>query len=263
MEKIISFGTLKGGTGKTTTVFSVAAILSEKGYKVLAIDVDPQANLTSNMNVDEMMPGYKSIKDLYECSGIPPQDVIIKSPISKLPNLDLIGSTISLTSTEMKIISYPKREYILSNYFKSNSQLFEMYDFIIFDTNPSMSILNQNCFFMSDGIILVTDIGVNSLRGLEVFIAIWEDILNRVKRKTNIKGIIINKYDQTSSISKEFIEYVREDSELKNLIFKTYIPYSKEIPESELESEPINVFDKKSKAFKAYNDFADELINRL
>lgn len=263
MGKVITFGTLKGGTGKSTSVFSTAGILAERGYRVLIIDVDPQANITSNLGIDETLDGYVGVKELFEDEKLDVNRAIIKAPIKELPTLDIIGSTIALTSTEMRIISFAGREFLLKKYIKRNREVFDKYDYILVDTNPSMSIINQNSFVVSNGIVLVSDIGVNSLRGLEVFIALWEDILDRLDMENNIKGILVNKYNDRSTMSQEFIEYCKEDEDIKKLMFNTCIPSSIRLPECELERLPINLIDKRSISYIAFNAFVDELISRL
>ncbi|MDP4145768.1 MAG: ParA family protein [Bacillota bacterium] len=263
MSKIITFATLKGGTGKSTTAFSTAGILAERGYKVLVIDVDPQANITSNFSIDETIEGYKGIREVFDNERTPVVEVVTKSPIPELPTLDVIGATIGLTATEMKIISLGGREFILKRYFKSNKEFFDQYDFIIFDTNPSLSIINQNTYVISDGIVLVSDIGMNALKGLEMFTALWEDISQRLVIDDNLKGVIVNKFDKRNSIAREFVQYCEEDKELQKLVFKNYVPLSLRFTECELSRKPINLIDKESKAYKAVNGFIDELLARL
>ncbi|HEY5563121.1 MAG TPA: AAA family ATPase [Clostridiaceae bacterium] len=263
MSKIITFGTLKGGTGKTTAVFSSSGILSERGYKVLVIDADPQGNVTSNLGVDETKQGYLCIKDILEKDYLIPEDVVIKAPLIELPNLDLIGSSMTLTSTEMNIISLTGREYLLRKYIKKHNKFFNQYDFILIDTNPSMSIINQNSFIASDKIIIVSDLGVNSLKGIELFIALWEDILLRLDMKNNICGILINKVIKHSHISNEFMEYCKEEEDINKLLFKTCISDSEILPICELDNKPINISYKGTEVYGEFSAFVDELLERV
>lgn len=263
MRKIITFGTLKGGTGKSTTVFSTAGILAERGYRVLIVDVDPQANITSNLGIDETLEGYIGIKELFEDERINPEKAIIKGPIRELPTLDIIGASMGLTSTEMRIISYPGREYLLKKYFRKYNSTFNRYDYIIFDTNPSMSIINQNSFVVSDAIVIVSDIGINSLKGLELFVALWEDIVDRLDIDNNIKGLLINKYNSKSSISREFVEYCHEEDDIRRLLFHSFIPADERISECELSRKPVNLIYKNNEICDKYNSFVDELISRV
>ena len=263
MGKIITFATLKGGTGKSTSVFSTAGILAERNYKVLVVDVDPQANITSDLGVDETVESRVGIKEILEDGKISPESAIIKAPIKELPTLDLIASSMALTSTEIMIITYVGREFLLKKYFRKNKEFFDQYDYIIFDTNPSMSIVNQNSLVVSDAVVIVSDIGINALKGFELFVAIWEDIQDRLDLESNVKGLLINKYEKESSFSKEFIEYCNDEEDTKKLLFKSMIPLNVIMPECELIKKPINLVDKNTEAYKQFNNFVDELISRI
>ena len=134
--KFLAVGTLKGGVGKTTTVVSLAAILAEQGNKVLIIDADPQANTSTYLGLDETTENYKSILDIFENRTINPKDVVASTYIE---NLDIIGSTILLTATEKKFATISFAEQQLNKYINRNLDFFNNYDYIIADTNPSMS----------------------------------------------------------------------------------------------------------------------------
>jgi cellulose biosynthesis protein BcsQ len=98
--KVIVFGTLKGGTGKTTVAFNVGGILAEE-HKVLFIDVDPQSNLSDNVGIDTADQNGWTIRDVFrEPLKTKPKDVITKTPMWQFENLDIIASHIRLTATE-------------------------------------------------------------------------------------------------------------------------------------------------------------------
>ena len=148
--KVIAFGTLKGGTGKTTVAFNVGGILAEE-HKVLFIDVDPQANLSDNAGVDTTDQTGATIRDVFgDWKETKADDVITKSPIWQLPNMDIIASHIRLTATEHQLVSAPGRERILQKWMERNKDVLSQYDYIILDTNPSMGIVNQNAFMTAD-----------------------------------------------------------------------------------------------------------------
>lgn len=133
---IITIGTLKGGTGKTATIFNLAGLLAEK-YKVLLIDCDPQTNLSLNCGVDITVKNLKTIVDIFQDS-VAAENVIFKNPMKELKNIDIIPSSIKLTATELQIVSKAGRENILRNFMLRNQKLLNEYDYILLDTNPSM-----------------------------------------------------------------------------------------------------------------------------
>lgn len=259
---IITFATLKGGVGKTMVAFNIAGILAEEGKKILVVDVDPQGNISNNFGLDRTKLENTTINNVFEAKNDSIHSIIIKGKIEGLPTLDIISSSIFLFQTEINMMSLAGRELILKNYFEDNKDILNEYDYIIFDTNPSMSVINQNVFVISDSIILVSDVSMNSIEGAELFIALWEDTRKRIRKDDNIKGLLINNFDKRLKISTDFIEYCSTNDELKELIFKTLINRNVKLKESELEASPINIYDKKSKGYESFLDAKNEMIER-
>lgn len=273
---IISVATLKGGAAKTTSAVSLSSILAEQGKKVLFIDIDPQANGTSNLGVDEfneldnqegeeleLKENFVSAIQLYENPNCNAKDIIVKTPIEELPTLDIIPGSLLLTATELKLNSKTGREFILRNFFKRNAAVFNQYDYIIFDTNPYMSIVNQNAYVISDAIILTTNCSMNSLRGLKLFKVLWKEIREVFDLPDNIKGILITKFNKVPKLQRDFIDYIKNNDRYKDLLFKTIIPIHAKMEDAETASQPINLYDKNGKSNAAYTEFTKELLNRL
>ena len=187
--KIIAFGTLKGGTGKTSTLFNLGGLLAEH-HKVLLVDADPQFNLTSNAGVSVTNMGLRTLKDVFE-GNVTAREAIYKSPIKALSNLDIIPSSIQLTATELNIVNFAGREQILSNFVFDNRDTLQEYDYILIDTNPNLGMINQNVFNAADAIVLVSDVSFNSITGAEFFIALWESIRERLRKPDNVAGLLL------------------------------------------------------------------------
>lgn len=255
--RIIAVGTLKGGTGKTTTVFNMAGCLAEKN-NVLLIDCDPQANLSQDCGIDITNQDVDSIKSVFD-NYVEPSKTIIKSPIKELPKLDLLASNIWLTETEMLLVNRSSRERILYNYIADNKEVFDKYDYIICDTNPSMSIINQNAFFIADSIILMTDISKNGLTGVELFDYLWSKSSKDLRKENNIKALILNNSDSRTLLSKELMQYCSEDEDLSKILIDQIIPQAIRIKETSIEHRPINIYKPESKEHSVYN----ELILKL
>lgn len=265
MGKIITFGTLKGGVGKTMLCFNIGGILSQLGNKVLVIDSDLQGNLTNNMGIDRTNPNLLTTYDIYSIDEEPPEpeQLVLKQPISSLPLLDMISGSIFLNKAELKIASVAGREQILSNYLSDHKEFFDQYDHILIDTNPSMSIVNQNAFLVSDSILLVSDVSMNAIEGAELFIALWGDARRRLRREDNIKGFIVNDYDVRNKLSTDFLEYLRtseDTADLRPILFNTIIPRNVRITESELAAIPISLYDIRSKGCDAIASLVDEML---
>ena len=136
MGRIIAIANQKGGVGKSTTSINLASCLAEKGKKVLVIDLDPQGNTTSGLGVDknrventvyELLLGEEKINNCIQ------REVF--------ENLDLMPSNVNLSGAEIELIDSDERSFVLKNRLKEVSIL---YDFIIIDCPPSLSILTVN-----------------------------------------------------------------------------------------------------------------------
>lgn len=171
MPKIISIGSLKGGVGKTMTTFNLAGILAELNYKVLCIDLSIQGNLTSNFGVDRSNPNLRGINLIFnENSSINFEEIIIRSPITNLPSIDLLPATALLQKTELLMCSVSLRELKLQYFMLHNKSEFDKYDYILIDTNSStINYLNQNAFVVSDKIILLSTADKSDLDAIYSF----------------------------------------------------------------------------------------------
>lgn len=265
--KIITFGTLKGGVGKTMLSFNIGGILSQLGYKVLIIDSDLQGNLTNNIGVDRTDTELLTMYDIYNIEeDVPPaEQVILKQPNPSLPNLDMIAGSIFLHKAELKLSTVSGRELVLRNYFEDHNEVFSAYDYILIDTNPSMSIVNQNAFLISDSILLVSDVSMNSLEGSQLFIALWQEARSRLRIPDNINGFIVNDYDTRTRLSRDFLEYLDNApglDDIRSIKMDTIVPRNVSITESELAAVPISLYDIQSKGCAAISDLIEELMKK-
>ena len=259
--KIITMATLKGGAGKTMNAFSIAGILAEK-KRVLLVDVDPQCNLTNNCGVDITQRDRISIKDVFERTPREqpdPAEITIYQPIEELPKLDMIPSSIFLFKTEKEIFSKSDRERILEKYFRKHRDFFESYDYIIIDTNPSMSFTNINAFLIADDIVLSCDVSNNSLTGAELFCELWDETREELGIEDNISAMLISNYDGRSNLAKELVEYSETSSFSRDILLKTRINTTVKLKETEISHKPINIYNKKHKACEQYRQVIKEL----
>lgn len=265
--RVITFGTLKGGVGKTMLCFNIGGILAQLGNKVLIIDSDLQGNLTNNIGVDRTRRELLTLYDVYNPEGTPPapQDLIYKSPNPQIPNLDIIPGSIFLHRAELRLASVSGRELVLRNYLEDNHEFFNRYNYILIDTNPSMSIVNQNAFVISDSILLVCDVSMNALEGAQLFMALWEESRTRLRLPDNIRALIVNDYDGRNRLSTDFLEYIRTDpdmEDIRRLMAETVIPRTVKITESELAAAPISLYDVHSKGCIAISALIEELTTK-
>lgn len=252
MGRIIAVANQKGGVGKTTTSINLAACLAEKGKKVLAVDMDPQGNLTSGLGVDK-----DSVeKSIYELII---GEVDIKEVINKevLENLDIISTSIDLSAAEIELIGVDDKEYILRN---AIDQVKDQYDFVIIDCPPSLSMLTINAMTTADSVIVPIQCEYYALEGLSQLIHTVELVKDRLNSKLEIEGVVFTMYDARTNLSLQVVENVKDN--LQQNIYKTIIPRNIRLAEAPSYGLPINKYDPKSTGAESYMRLADEVIER-
>ena len=252
MGRIIAVANQKGGVGKTTTSINLAACLAEKGKKVLAVDMDPQGNLTSGLGVDK-----DSVeKSIYELII---GEVDIKEVINKevLENLDIIPTSIDLSAAEIELIGVDDKEYILRN---AIDQVKDQYDFVIIDCPPSLSMLTINAMTTADSVIVPIQCEYYALEGLSQLIHTVELVKDRLNSKLEIEGVVFTMYDARTNLSLQVVENVKDN--LQQNIYKTIIPRNIRLAEAPSYGLPINKYDLKSTGAESYMRLADEVIER-
>lgn len=233
--KIIAFGTMKGGTGKTTLAFNLAGLLAEK-HKVLLWDIDPQCNLSQSAGMDINTRDAYTTKDVFDNPETPPE----KIAVCLENNLWIMPGSIDLTVTEATLPSKAGRELILRYYIEDNIEFFHQFDYVLLDTNPSMSNVNQNGFVAADSIVLVSDVSLHSIRGAELFMYLWEDIRRSLRLSETIRALVLNNYDSRIKLAGQLMDYCAEQEDLQNLIVKTVIPSRVAMKNTAIEQKPIN-----------------------
>lgn len=263
--KIITFATLKGGSGKTMNAFNIAGILAES-KKVLLIDVDPQCNLTANCGINSTSEGLITVRDIFANfseTQPKPEEVICKSPIENLPNLDVIPSNMRLFQIEMDLVSVAGRENYLIYYIDDNREFFETnYDYIIIDTNPSMSIVNINAFFVADSIVLSSDVSTNSISGAKLFCELWNEKRKQLRKANNVAALILCNYDKRTNLGKSLIEYSNDADFSKNLVLKTVVPSTVKLKNTEVEHQPVNLLYPRDEIKTIFENIVSELKER-
>lgn len=261
--KSIAFGTLKGGTGKTTSCFNLAGALAlNPNNKILLVDGDPQCNLTNDIGIDSSDMERNNIRTIFENKKIDPTELIISGVLEELPNIDIIPSNILLLKTEMQLISIAGREKLLANYIEKNKEFFSQYTHIIFDTNPNMGVVNQNIFYFVDSIILISDVSLNAIQGAELFSFLWSESIEDLGIENNIKALVINNFDKRINLAKDLRDYYLDDEEFRDILIDTPIPGSVAMKDTSLNHMPIVVLQPQHQAASAIKKVVNELTKR-
>lgn len=252
MGRVIAVANQKGGVGKTTTAINLSACLAEKGNKVLAIDMDPQGNMTSGLGLDKDSV-ENSIYDVIigECSA---EEALQKDAQE---NLDVLPSNIDLSAAEIELIGIEDKEYIIRN---AVERMKDEYDFIIIDCPPSLSMLTINAMTTADSVLVPIQCEYYALEGLSQLIHTVELVKERLNEKLEIEGVVFTMYDARTNLSLQVVENVKDN--LQQNIYKTIIPRNIRLAEAPSYGMPINKYDPKSSGCDSYMRLADEVMNR-
>ena len=252
MGRIIAIANQKGGVGKTTTAINLSACLAEKGQKVLAIDMDPQGNMSSGLGLDKNSV-EKTIYDLI-IGESEVEEVLQKNA---LENLDILPANVDLSAAEIELIGIDEKEYIVK---KTIEKIKDAYDYVIIDCPPSLSMLTINAMTTADSVLVPIQCEYYALEGLSQLIHTVELVKERLNPVLEIEGVVFTMYDARTNLSLQVVENVKDN--LQQNIYKTIIPRNIRLAEAPSYGMPINQYDAKSAGADSYRRLADEVMNR-
>ena len=251
MARIISVITQKGGVGKTTTVNALAATLNKSGRRVLAIDLDPQGNLSFSLGaeMDDVPTVYNVMKS----------EVSALDCIQRCNTADVIPANILLSSIDIEFTGR-NREFLLKN---ALNDVKNLYDYILIDSPPSLGILTVNALSASKYVILPMLPDIFSLQGITKVYETIERVRKSCNPKLSIGGILINKYNKHSKLHKEVYGTAQLISgKLGIPVFLTVIRNCSTFTESQSLQCDITQYSRRSSASKDFERLTEELIKR-
>jgi chromosome partitioning protein len=248
MARVIAFANQKGGVAKTTTTLNLGVALVEQGLRVLAVDLDPQGNLTMSQgwNPDEI---DRSMFDV----------LVHRLPITEIVRsneLDVAVSSIDLAGAELALASMIGRERALE---KALLPVRESYDFVLIDTPPSLGLLTINALVASDGVIVPVQCEYLSLRGLVQL----ENTLSMIRENLNphvgIQGILATMFDRRLLHSREAVDILKEN--FGDLVLNTKIRKTVRYAEAPVKGQSILKYDPSGEGAGMYRDLAKEVLD--
>ncbi len=252
----------KGGVGKTTTAINLGSLLAKHGKKVLLLDLDPQANLTSGVGFEKVSKSDWSNSTESPYPSI--YDVLTKkSKLSavfvptNIKNLFLVPSHLSLAGAEIELVSQMSRESILR---KALEAFTETFDYIFIDSAPSLGLLTINAFVAADTIIVPIQCEYFALEGLGQLIE-TVSIVKNLNPDIEIGGVVLTMFDSRTRLSAQVAHEVQ--SFFKDTVFSTIIPRNVRLSEAPSHGQPIDLYDMTSSGANAYEKLAKEFIKRF
>ena len=252
MGRIIAIANQKGGVGKTTTAINLSACLAEKGQKVLAIDMDPQGNMSSGLGLDKDSID-KTIYDMI----IGENDIEEVIDRGTIENLDILPSNVDLSAVEIELIDVDNKEFVVKD---AIQKVKDNYDFIIIDCPPSLSLLTINAMTTADSVLVPIQCEYYALEGLSQLIHTVELVKERLNSNLEIEGVVFTMYDARTNLSLQVVENVKDN--LQQNIYKTIIPRNIRLAEAPSYGTPINQYDPKSAGAESYMRLAEEVIDK-
>lgn len=245
--KIISFVNQKGGVGKTTTTINLAAYLATTRRKVLVVDLDPQANATSGLGLQDVQRGIYDVL----MGEVTAQEVIRET---EQKNLFVLPSTADLAGATVELSEEPTR-------LKTVLSTLQGFDVVLIDAPPSLGALAINALVASDAIIVPLQAEYYALEGVAGMLDTVERIKNNLNPEVKLLGIVVTMFDTRTNLAQQVEQNVREH--FKELVFWSVIPRNVKLSEAPSYGQTINRYAPISSGAGAYKRLAQEVMQRV
>lgn len=254
--KVFAIANHKGGAGKTSTVDGFAYTLAELGYSVLIVDGDAQMNTSYSYDFRRMP------QNLYNILADTTDQVDVKSQIlrTEYPNIDIIIADTNMASIEMELtVRMFDRDRIIVK-MVDQIKAMKRYDCIVFDTNPSLGLLNFNILMATDYLIIPVECSAYGIEGITHI----TDFFHRVKqynKKLEIAGVLCSIVQKRTKVSKLVMEELQ--NEFSGLLLNTIIEKDETVAQAQLVKQPIVKFNEKSRVAQQFKAMTLEVLDRV
>jgi chromosome partitioning protein len=244
---VIALANQKGGVGKTTTAINLGASLAKQPKSVLIFDFDPQANSSAGLGIRIQGPSTYDVV----VSDVPARDIVVATGID---GLMLAPATPALAGAEVELVPMMAREFRLK---RALDALRGSFDYILIDCPPSLGLLTVNALTAADEVIVPVQCEYLALEGLSQLTSTLELVRRNLNSRLTLRGLLLTMFDGRTNLSQQVADEVR--AHFANT-FRTIIPRSVRLSEAPSHGLPIAQYDPSSRANKAYDDLAEEVI---
>jgi chromosome partitioning protein len=252
--RIMTIANQKGGVGKTTTAVNLAASLSQHGTRVLVVDLDPQGNASTALDVEHHV-GHESVYNAL-VEERPLSDVITE--VSGMPGLFCAPATIDLAGAEIELVPMVAREGRLA---RAIEQLdVSNLDFVLIDCPPSLGLLTVNALVAAEEVLIPIQCEYYALEGLEQLLRTVELVRGHLNDGLKITTILLTMYDGRTRLATQVADDVR--AHFGDVVLQTIIPRSVRVSEAPSYGQTVITYDPASTGAIAYTEAARELAYR-
>ena len=252
MTKVISIANQKGGVGKTTCSINLGGALADRGYRVLCIDMDPQANLTVGLGIS-LSDVRQSMADVLSDDRVA-LDEIVRA--TETPGLWVAPATPELASTEVELFTAIGREMILRD--SVGGWADRQFDVVIIDCPPTLGLLTINSLVASSRVIIPVQTQYYAIKGLTALIKVINTIKLKLNHDLEVLGLLPTFFDGRTVLAREMLENLHQLGDHR--VFKTMIKNTVKLGEAPLTGKPVTEYATNSSAARAFRDLAQEVI---
>jgi chromosome partitioning protein len=252
--RIMTVANQKGGVGKTTTAVNLAASLSQHGNRVLVVDLDPQGNASTALDVAH----HVGVESVYNAlvEERPMSEIVAE--VDGMPGLFCAPATIDLAGAEIELVPMVAREQRLS---RSIDQLdMSNFDYVLIDCPPSLGLLTVNALVAAEEVLIPIQCEYYALEGLEQLLRTVELVRGHLNAKLRISTILLTMYDGRTRLATQVADDVR--SHFGDVVLQTIIPRSVRVSEAPSYGQSVITYDPASSGAVAYAEAARELAYR-
>ncbi|WDZ86025.1 ParA family protein [Micromonospora cathayae] len=251
--RVMCVANQKGGVGKTTTTVNLAVALALHGNRVLVVDLDPQGNASTGLNV----PHHTGVPDVYDCliDSVPLEEVA--QGVEGIPNLWCVPATIDLAGAEIELVSVVARESRLQRAIAAYPGHF---DYVFIDCPPSLGLLTVNALVAAQEVLIPIQCEYYALEGLNQLI----NNINLVRKHLNptleVSTILLTMYDRRTRLADAVEQDVR--NHFGNKVLQAVIPRNVRVSEAPSYGQSVMTYDPGSRGATSYFAAAQEIAER-